>query len=120
MKSDMTTVPPPREDLAAILATQQEIGREYDPELHQAFLDRVERDVEARVNAKLVDMERRRQSGSSGRYSLRVLSLVFGIPLSGIATSWHGAEGLVALGVVWGGIAAVNVADSLGMRRRRP
>lgn len=116
----MNTVPPPREDLAAILATQQELGREYDAELHQAFLDRIERDVETRVNAKLVDIERRSRGGES-RLPLRIFSLILGIPLSGIATSWHGPEGLAALGLIWGGIAAVNVADALpALRRRKP
>jgi hypothetical protein len=114
-------------EIAAALAARRELGPEYEDAIASSLADRVEREISQRVDATLTgarmlggerERERRRfdRQGSDSRL-IAVVSLIAGIPLTGIAAgSSHG--NIAAMGVVWLGIAMVNMAHALGRRHR--
>jgi hypothetical protein len=100
------------EDLTAALAARRELGHEYDKALAEGVVERMGKEVDARVDRRVAELlggMRVRGKPRSGT-PLAIVSLVLAIPLSAIA----GASGHVAgLAVAWGGIAAVNFAGAL-------
>jgi hypothetical protein len=101
-----------REDWSAALGARRELGDEYDQAFVENFLDRVSTEIDSRVDIRLAQMAvappvsmRRRRRGSS----LAFMSMILGIPLTAIAGSAAHAAGLA---IVWGGIVAVNIANS--------
>lgn len=108
-----------RSDLEATLAARRELGEDYDAALSRSFLEKLDRDVDARVRAALAsrDSERaapvvyRRRRGGTG---LAIGSIALGIPVSAILSSnLHGVDGLVGVVVAWGAIAAINVVHAI-------
>ncbi len=103
----------PRDEAEAALAARQDLDRDMEPAVVEAFVDRIERSIDARVDARL---ERHghaprpgpAQSGGFADVALPVSSLIFAIPLTAIA---GGTVGLVGILVVWIGIVLVNLAD---------
>ena len=105
-----------RDEAAAALGARQELGPEMEPAVIDAFVDRVERAVDARMAAR--PAERRapaptRRSANSNQLALAIVSLGVSIPLTAIALNSPG--GVFAFVIVWMGIVAVNVA--LAVRR---
>ena len=93
-----------REELRAALEARRELGPEREADVADAFLARIERQIDARVEARLAE----KQPPDSGRaFRLAVISLALGIPLSAIAS---GNEGLAGLAIAWLGIVLVNLA----------
>lgn len=105
----------PPEEAAAALAARRELGEDMEPAVIDAFVDRVERAVETRVDARLAQRGRGREASEQDKLTLAlaIVSLGTAIPLTAIAA---GTAGLVAVIVVWIGIVAVNMAFA---RRRR-
>jgi hypothetical protein len=97
-----------REDIAAALAARRELGADYDDALVVSFLDRLERTIDARVQSQASEREHASRELALG-------SLVLAIPASAIGA----AKGLAGVAVVWGGVAAVNLAHVLRDRHRR-
>lgn len=95
------------DDVAVTLAVREELGAANEPAVIAEFLDRVGRDIDARVDARVAEKAKapRRRHGSS----IPFYSLIFGIPITAISTS----QGLPGMLVAWGGIAAINIADAL-------
>jgi hypothetical protein len=116
-----------REDLHATLAARQELGEEYEPALVDALAERVERVVEARVEARLAQrgvvppVAARSPAGpetevtTAQRIGVAVGSLGLAIPLTGIA---GGTAGVAGMAIAWAGIVLVNVAFAVGAGRR--
>ena len=104
-----------REEAAAALAARRELGDEMEPAVVDAFADRVERAIDARIDARLSPRNRGRVGGVGDADKLAVGlalgSLGIAIPLTAIAA---GTVGLVAVIIVWIGIVAVNVAYARG------
>ncbi len=118
-----------RKDLDATLQTRKELGPEYEEELVESFLEKLDGAVDRRVRRQLAERQmevaRGRGQGSRGgsptsaspaypeglgpRLWLAVTSLVLAIPLSAIAAVNTGLAGLL---VCWGGIVAVNVLQA--------
>jgi hypothetical protein len=98
----------PRDELAAAVEARREVGRELEPHLIEGFLERIGTAIDERVDQRL----RKHRAGESGegRIGLAVVSLLFGIPLTGIGAGTTGLAGLV---VVWIGIVLVNFAYAL-------
>ncbi len=98
-----------REDVASTMGARRELGEEMEPAVVDAFLERVERAVEAR---SAEDKRRRRSSGpdSGQRLALAIVSLGTGVPITAIAAAEGGVVGML---VVWCGIVGVNVANAL-------
>lgn len=98
----------PREEVQAALAARQELGERMEPEIIDAFLDRIERAIDTRVEARLRGRQESRPQGTDvGGVWLALGSFGLGIPLTAIAANMAGLLGLI---VVWAGIAAVNLA----------
>ncbi|MCK7625067.1 hypothetical protein MUU72_18450 [Streptomyces sp. RS10V-4] len=114
-----------RKELDATLQTRKELGPEYEAELVESFLEKLDRDVERRVRRQVAEQQvqvargqrpPRAGSGSESfweRFAVAVVSLVLAIPLTAIAVVNAGLVGLV---VCWAGIVGVNAVHSLGVR----
>jgi hypothetical protein len=103
----MTEVP--REELSVAIEARRELGQELEPQVIDSFLERVGHVIDERVDQRL----QKRGGREEGTIGLAVVSLLFGIPLTGIGAGTTGLAGLV---VVWLGIVLVNFAYAL--RRR--
>jgi hypothetical protein len=98
-----------REDVVSAVGARRELGRDMEPEVVDAFLDRVERGIDARVDRRLDARARPARRGSRGRsegLALAIVSLGTGIPITAIAGETAGLPGLIA---AWAGIVGVNV-----------
>ncbi|MEV4616497.1 hypothetical protein AB0K43_28450 [Kitasatospora sp. NPDC049258] len=110
-----------RRDLDAALQTRKELGKEYESEIVDSFLARIDSRLDARVEQRVAERLDRSGGGPSGvrgrgaRLGLSIVSLVMGIPLTAIASESAGTTGLIAC---WIGIVGVNVASALGDRHR--
>jgi hypothetical protein len=96
-----------RQELEATIAARRELGREHEPELIDAFLERLEQRLAERggpAPASQSSVEKRRQ-----QFVIALTSLGTGIPITAIAAGTEGAPGLV---IAWAGIAAVNYVFS--------
>lgn len=111
-----------RQEVATALATREELGSSLEPEVIDAFIARIEAAVVTRVDQEVDARLRGRGSAVARAKQVRevalpvaICSLVFGIPLSAIAAGTTGLPGLI---VAWAGIAGVNAAVNLGIKRR--
>ena len=93
-----------REELQAALAARHELGADHDAAVADAFLERIERQIDERVDARLATGAPRQPALNPG---LTVASLGLAIPLTAIAGGIVGLAGIVA---VWIGIVLVNFA----------
>ena len=113
------------EELRAAAETHHELGPGYRDAVIESFLDKVGREIDARVDARLAQQQggqlparyRRGQSGSP--MALAIVSMVLGIPISAIAVAagTHPA-GFMGLLVVWIAIAVINVAYNVSYTAR--
>jgi hypothetical protein len=113
----------PREDLQAAVAARRELGRDYEDAVLDSFLDRLDRSIAARVDARVaerVPAVLRNTGEARGRSDaglvLGVTSLVTGIPITAIAGGTTGVDGIL---IAWVGISVVNLAHAWGRRLRR-
>ena len=90
----------PRDEARATLAARHELGSEFDEQLVDQFVAKIEKRLEERER-----MPAKRERGK-GTFELAVVSMIFGIPLTGIAA---GVAGLAGLMVAWIGIVLVNL-----------
>jgi hypothetical protein len=100
----------PRDEVTAAVEARRELGHELEPQVIDGFLERVGQAIDERVDQRL---KKRGGDGDERTIGLAVVSLLFGIPLTGIGAGTTGLAGLV---VVWIGIVLVNFAYAL--RRR--
>lgn len=103
-------------ELRAAVEARRELGPEYEGALVESFLERLDRDIDRRLDARATDAGPPRGPGSDPSLPLALGSIGMGIPISGIAGGTGGIGGLL---VAWGGIAAVNIAHAWGRRRGR-
>jgi hypothetical protein len=101
-----------REDVASTIGARRELGEELEPAVVDAFLDKVERAIDAQVEAKLAESRQRRLSSggmdADKRLALSIVSLGTGIPITAIAAEQGGTVGIL---IAWLGIVGVNVAQ---------
>ncbi|MCE4944458.1 hypothetical protein ACJ6WD_33515 [Streptomyces sp. VTCC 41912] len=114
-----------KKDLDATLQTRKELGPEYESELVESFLTKLDEDVDRRVRRHLAEQQMQVARGAQPprapavgaefwqRFAVAVLSLVLAIPLSAIAVA---NAGLVGLTVCWAGIVGVNAVYGLAQR----
>jgi len=100
-----------QEDVRSAVGARRELGEELEPEVVDAFLERVEGAIDAQVKARLGDKKRRarRDKLAGHRLALAIVSLGTGIPITAIAAEAGGVVGIVA---AWAGIVGVNVAQA--------
>ena len=102
-------------DLEATIAARAELGREYEPALVESFVERLDATIEVWISEQVA---RRSPEPEDPRmpFTIAIVSLGTGIPISAIAA---GTEGLPGLLVAWGGIVGVNAVYALSRRRPR-
>ncbi len=108
------------DEIRAAAETHSELGREYQSAVIESFIDKVGREIDARVDARLAQiqpqapMQRSSSAGRGGPLALAIVSMSLGIPLTGILAGTH--YSVMALAIVWIAIAVINVAFSLHSR----
>ena len=116
----MTSWPPP-EDVRAAAEAHRELAPVYQDALIESFLDKISREIEARVDARIAQQQAGQPPGARGPsgpnpLTVALTSLALGIPFSAIAIAagrhWTGA--LLAMTVAWIAIAVINVACNVG------
>jgi hypothetical protein len=107
----------PHEDLAAAFGARRDLGHEYDKEIAAGVVERMSREIDARVDQRVAEIVAapRLRPPRRGGTGLAVYSMLLGIPLSAIAGGEAHFGGLL---VCWGGIVAINLANAL--RRGTP
>ena len=118
-----------KKELDATLQTRKELGPEYESELVESFLEKLDANVYRRVRRQLAEQQMRvargtlppRRPGANHefwqRFAVAVISLVLAIPLSAIAVA---NAGLIGLALCWAGIVGVNAVNGLGLRTTPP
>jgi hypothetical protein len=115
------------DDVRAAAETHQELGPDYQAAVIDSFLDKVGREIDARVDARMAAPRQAQypqpaqqpahHTHGNSAFALAVVSMVLGIPLSAIAVSAGSHPvGLSGLLVIWLAITAINVAYSLRTR----
>ncbi|UNO41639.1 hypothetical protein [Streptomyces sp. MST-110588] len=119
-------------ELNATLQTRKELGPEYESELVESFLEKLDRTIDQRVRRQLAEQQlqvargahppRGRPGGGSGfggRFGFATVSLVLAVPLSAIGAAQAHLTGLL---VSWAGVIGVNIVHGTGFfdRLRHP
>ncbi len=103
-------------DLTAAAHARRELGPEYEAALVESFLERLDKDIDERLNARAASSPGARRPSADASLPIALGSLGLGVPLSAIAGVNGGLGGLL---VAWTGIVAVNAAHAWGRRRGR-
>ena len=99
-----------REDVTSLVEARRELGEELEPEVIDAFLDRVEAAAEQRAaQRKPPPREIYPGQGRREQLALSIISLGTGIPITAIAAEQGGVQGII---VAWLGIVGVNFVAS--------
>src|SRR5689334_21772022 len=105
-------------DLDAAVQTRKELGKEYEAEIVDSFLARLDERLDGRVEQRVTERrgaaEPVRRTGNP-QFKVQVLSLVMGIPLSAIAAESARLPGLI---VCWAGIVGINISSARAGRSR--
>ena len=108
-----------RKDLRAAVAARQELGPEYEAEIIDSFLEKLDaRDVQRRAGLLPEPARPRRPSREQdpGGLALAIISVVAAIPITAIAAGMIGPFGVV---IGWAGLVMINLARALGRRNYR-
>jgi hypothetical protein len=108
------------DEIRAAAETHHELPPEYQNAVIESFLDKIGREIDARVDARLASYSRGNtpeQHKQRNPAFFAIASMVLGIPLSAIAVA-AGAHpaGFWGLLVVWAGIVAINVVYAARLR----
>ena len=116
----MSTLTP--DEIRAAAETHSELGPDYQSAVIESFLDKVGKEIDHRVDARLamarpqpqypVQSPQQRPAKAGSPFALAIVSIIMGIPLSGINAGSHG--GLPGLVVIWVGLALINIVYTLG------
>ncbi len=110
-----------RSDIEAVAATRAELGAAYEPDLLEAFADRVEHTIDERVERRLRARDREQALASRGgkqQLALGIVSVVACIPLV-LALGLNGAMAPLVISLL--AIAAINAAHASAVNGpRRP
>ncbi len=93
-----------REELDAILSARQELGTEYNEELADMLMERLDGVIDRRVEARLDKSPK-----SSLSPAVPITTLALAIPLTAIAAAMLGIRGVL---IVWAALIIVNVLYS--------
>jgi hypothetical protein len=104
------------DDVRAAAELHRELGPEYRDAVVESFLDRVGKEIDARVDRRLAAQPEPQPRTPV----LAIASVVLGIPLTAIIMSLSHSGQLAELALVWVAIALINVAYALGHRLPPP
>jgi hypothetical protein len=113
-----------RRDVEAAMAARVELGPEYEEHIAASLADRIE-ELTAYRSAELRHADRDRElelqaekSARTQRFVLGMVSLVAGIPITGIAATTV-EPSLLGVMMSWAGIVGINAVHALASRPRR-
>jgi hypothetical protein len=113
------------EEIRAAAEVHNELGPGYRDAVIESFLDKVGREIDARVDARLTQPQaaqpptRSRHEHSGSPMALAIASIALGIPISAIAVAaGSNPAGFKGLVVVWIAIAVINIAYNLSYSAR--
>ncbi len=118
-----------RQDVAAAAAAHHELGPEYSQAAIDSFLEKVDSEIAARIDARLggAPQPRSRTADVATRHERRALwtglvigSAAAGIPFTLVAASGHGGNHPGALAGIWLVIAAVYLVAFVASRLHNP
>jgi len=119
-RNAMSAADIPRDEVASAMAVRQELGKEYEPEVIEAFAERLEKIIDARIESRLGQQQplvvRGRQPDPTVWIALG--SIALGFPITGVAMRGGGAGGVIATIAAWGGIVTINILHA--RRQNRP
>ena len=102
-----------RKDVESALEARRELGREYEPEIVDAFLEKIDQ----RLDERLRELPPAAHERHGAVTPLVLGSIALGIPVTAVALSnAPGAGGIIVAIIAWIAIAAANLA---AMSRRR-
>ena len=113
-----------RRDSEAALAARMELGPEYNEYVAAGLAERVEElaaahAAELRQQAELANREEAAErSGRARQTALAIVSVVMGIPITGIAATQVDPS-VVGVAVSWAGIVGVNWVHARALRKRK-
>ncbi|WP_427892952.1 hypothetical protein ACQHIV_08655 [Kribbella sp. GL6] len=109
-----------RKDLRAAVAARQELGPEYEAEIIDGFLERLDqRDLHRRAGLLPEPVPARPVKPASretdpGGLALAIVSIVAAIPITAIAANMMGKTGVL---ICWIGLVGINLARTMARRR---
>jgi hypothetical protein len=122
----MSTSPLSPQEIRAAAETHEELGPEYSDAVIESFLERVDREITARVDARSGTVSRERPARPVQSDSRRTLltGVAIGIlitagPLLAVITKSNLVV-LIGIPLLWAIAAAIAVRHSRGLRRREP
>jgi hypothetical protein len=117
------------DEIRAAAHTHKDLGPEYEGAVIESFLEKVGREIDARVDDRI---DRMRHHGGRGRgevahhhhhgpgLGLPIITIVLGIPLTAIVVAAGsrpvGFNGLV---ILWAALTVINVAYAISNSRGR-
>ena len=128
-RGDVTDSPLSAGELRAAAETHKELGSEYQDAVLESFVERVGREIDARVDARLTQAAVRpvapqpapappaRQPKQFSPLPMALGSIALGIPITAIVVAaGNHPTGIWGLLVVWIAIAVINVAYAAKLR----
>jgi hypothetical protein len=125
----MSTSPLSPQEIRAAAETRRELGPEYGDAVIESFLERVDREIAARIDARLAPVSREQPTAPAQQNGRRTLLtgvaigiLVTGVPSALVAASAGGvipgdeAQVLLVIAILW--VIAVGVAAFANPVRR--
>lgn len=107
-----------RKDLRAAVAARQELGPEYESEVIDSFLERLDARDRQRSAGLLPEPAPARRHPSRetdpGGLALAIVSIVAAIPITAIAADMMGTFGVL---ICWAGLVGINFARTAARRR---
>jgi hypothetical protein len=113
------------DEIRAAAETHRELGPDYQSAVIESFLEKVGREIDARVDARVAAAQPYIQPAPPAKpatrersaFALAIVSMSLGIPLTAIAVA-AGTHpvGIAGLVVIWLAIAVINVAYSRNLR----
>jgi len=113
------------DEIRAAAETHRDLGPDYQSAVIESFLDKVGREIDARVDARVAAAQphmspappARPASRERSAFVLAIVSISLGIPLTALTvTAGAHPVGIAGLLVVWVAIAVINVAYSWHLR----
>jgi len=106
------------DEIRAAAETHRELGPDYQSAVIESFLDKVGKEIDARVDERMATARQApmRHVHERRPMALAIVSMSLGIPLSAIALAIPSSStsGLTALVVIWIAITAINLAYTFG------
>ena len=109
------------DEIRAAAETHRDLGPDYQSAVIESFLDKVGREIDARVDARMAAAQpyiaaaplAKPASRERSAFVLAIVSMSLGIPLTALTvTAGQHPVGIAGLLVVWIAIAVINVAYS--------